>query len=69
MYKKQSLKEALEEKGLTQQDLAKMIGFSPSYVSRLFTASQLTGFKTLAKIEHPLNIKFKPINVVNREEY
>lgn len=44
---------------INQKELADKIGTSPSYLSQVFHGDRLINFKTLAKIENALGIKFK----------
>lgn len=59
-YLKQ-IEEVLDEKQMTQKDLAQEIGTSASYISQFFNLNKLINLKTLAKIELALDIKFKLI--------
>ena len=43
----------------TKKDLAQMVGVSSSYLSQIFRSQVLLNFKTLAKIERVLAIKFR----------
>ena len=52
------VEEILEEKKISKKELAKKIGTSSSYLSQIFYSKVLLNFKTLAKIEKVLNIKF-----------
>ena len=52
------IEKMLEEKNWTQKKLAHKIGFSPSYLSQIFHSERLLNFKSLAKIEKALDIRF-----------
>lgn len=56
-YLKQ-IEEVLDSENIPQKDLAQKINISPSYLSQLFCGNKLPSWKTLAKIELALNIKF-----------
>lgn len=43
---------------MSRKELADKIGTSPSYLTQLFRGDRRLNFKTIAKIEHVLNIKF-----------
>lgn len=45
-------------KGWTRKKLAAEIGTSPSYLTQLFRGDRLLNFKTIAKIEQALGIRF-----------
>jgi len=45
------LKEALKEKDLTQNELAKRTGISPSYISQLIQGKKLPQLKLLQKLQ------------------
>lgn len=53
------IERTLEEKSITQKELAHSIGISASYLSQCFNLNKLINFKTLAKIELALNISFQ----------
>ena len=53
------VEKSLEQKKMSNKDLAKKIGVSSSYLSQLFCSERLINFKTLAKIEKALEIKFE----------
>lgn len=63
-YLKQ-IEEVLDKKQLTQKQLAEKIGVSASYLSQFFNLNKIVNFKTLAKIELALDIKFKLIPQAN----
>lgn len=46
-------------KGIDRKTLANMIGTSPSYLTQIFSGNKLLNFKTLAKIQKALNIRFE----------
>jgi transcriptional regulator with XRE-family HTH domain len=50
------LKEALKEKDLTQNELAKRTGISPSYISQLIQGKKTPTIKVVAKIADALNL-------------
>ncbi len=56
-YLKQ-IERVLENKKLSQKDLAKKVGTSASYISQLFNDDKLPSFKMLARIELALDIEF-----------
>jgi ribosome-binding protein aMBF1 (putative translation factor) len=53
---------AMDRKGWTRKQLADEIGTSASYLTQLFRGDRLLNFKTVAKIEGALNIRFE-VNV------
>jgi ribosome-binding protein aMBF1 (putative translation factor) len=53
---------AMDRKGWTRKQLADEIGTSASYLTQLFRGERLLNFKTVAKIEGALNIRFE-VNV------
>ncbi len=57
-YLKQ-IEEVLDSRDMKQKDLADKINISPSYLSQLFSGNKLPSWKTLAKVESALDIKFK----------
>ena len=46
-------------KGIDRKTLANMIGTSPSYLTQIFSGNKPLNFKTLAKIQKALNIRFE----------
>ena len=52
------IEKILEERDLTQKNLAQMIGTTESFVSQIFNMNKLINLKMLAKIEQALQIKF-----------
>ncbi len=50
---------AMDQKDLTRKQLAEKIGISASYLTQLFRGDRLLNFKTVAKIEAALNIRFE----------
>lgn len=49
----------LGEKSLNRKELAIQIGTSPSYLTQVFRGDKPLNFKTLAKIQKALNIRFE----------
>lgn len=49
---------AMDRKGWTRKQLADEIGTSASYLTQLFRGDRLLNFKTVAKIEGALDIRF-----------
>lgn len=58
---------ALDRNGWTRKQLAKEIGISASYLTQLFRGDRLLNFKTVAKVEAALEIRFE-VNVVKQVE-
>jgi ribosome-binding protein aMBF1 (putative translation factor) len=58
---------AMDRRGWTRKQLADVIGTSASYLTQLFRGDRLLNFKTVAKIEGALDVRFE-INVVELEE-
>lgn len=58
---------ALDRNGWTRKQLAKEIGISASYLTQLFRGDRLLNFKTVAKVEAALEIRFE-FNVVKQVE-
>jgi ribosome-binding protein aMBF1 (putative translation factor) len=58
---------AMDRKGWTRKQLADEIGTSASYLTQLFRGDRLLNFKTVAKIEGALDVRFQ-INVTESEE-
>lgn len=54
-------------KAIDRKTLAAMIGTSPSYLSQVFRGDKPLNFKTLAKIQAVLNIRFE-VSVINSNE-
>lgn len=50
---------AMDQKDLTRKQLAEKIGTSASYLTQLFRGDRLLNFKTVAKIEAAMNIRFE----------
>ena len=46
----------MQEKGMKRADLAKQLGVSPQYVSRLLSGTENLSFKSIANIEEKLGI-------------
>lgn len=49
---------AMDRKGWTRKQLADEIGTSASYLTQLFRGDRLLNFKTVAKIEYALDLKY-----------
>ena len=49
---------AMDRKGWTRKQLANEIGTSASYLTQLFRGDRLLNFKTVAKIEYALDLKY-----------
>lgn len=49
----------MAEKGITKADLAKRLGTSKAYVTKILTGDANLSLKTLAKIQNALNSQFK----------
>jgi len=60
--------EAMDRKGWTKKRLAKEIGTSASYLTQLFRGDRLLNFKTIAKIEGALEIRFKISTIESRNK-
>lgn len=52
------VEKALEKRGWTHKQLADEIGTSASYLTQLFRGNRLLNFKTIAKIEMALDLRF-----------
>lgn len=50
---------AMDRKGWTRKQLAQEIGTSASYLTQLFRGDRLLNFKTVAKIEASLGLKYE----------
>ena len=50
---------AMDRKGWTKKRLAHEIGTSASYLTQLFRGDRLLNFKTIAKIEGALDVRFE----------
>src|SRR5690625_6162954 len=48
----------MDRKGWTRKQLADEIGTSASYLTQLFRGDRLLNFKTVAKIEYALDLKY-----------
>lgn len=59
----------LQEKNLSQKDLAKLLGISPAAVSKMLSKGANTTIKTMAKIAHALNCVLAPIKLKDANEY
>lgn len=59
----------LQEKNLSQKDLAKLLDISPAAVSKMLTRGANTTIKTMAKIAHALNCVLAPIKLKDANEY
>ncbi len=57
----------MENKKINKKDLAKIIGTSPSYITQLFRGDKLVNFKTLAKIQKGLDVKFE-VKIKKKQE-
>lgn len=57
----------MDRKDWTRKQLAEEIGTSASYLTQLFRGDRLLNFKTVAKIEGALDIRFE-INVAESSE-
>ena len=53
------IQQNLEERKINRKDLAIQIGTSPSYLTQVFRGDKPLNFKTLAKIQKALNIRFE----------
>lgn len=53
-------------RGIDRMSLAKSINISPSYLTQVFRGNKPLNFKTLAKIQKALNIRFE-VNSVKRK--
>jgi len=60
--------EALEQKGWTKKRLADEIGVSASYLTQLFRGDRMLNFKTIAKMEQALELRFEIKEFNNRDE-
>ena len=49
------LKELMEEKGITKKELAKRMGVSPSYITKIFSGDNIS-LKTVAKVLAALQV-------------
>ncbi len=49
------LKDLMEEKGLNKNELAKMMGVKPSYITKIFSGANIS-LKTIAKVLSALEI-------------
>jgi ribosome-binding protein aMBF1 (putative translation factor) len=58
---------AMDRKGWTRKQLADEIGTSASYLTQLFRGDRLLNFKTVAKIEGALEIRFE-VNSIKSSE-
>ncbi len=54
-------------KGIDRMSLAKSINISPSYLTQVFSGNKPLNFKTLAKIQKALNIRFE-VKLVERKK-
>jgi len=52
------LKRLMEEKGITKKELAKRMGVSPAYVTKIFSGSNIS-LKTVAKVLSALEVDAK----------
>jgi transcriptional regulator with XRE-family HTH domain len=57
----------MDRKGWTRKQLADEIGTSASYLTQLFRGDRLLNFKTVAKIEGALEIRFE-VNSIKSSE-
>ncbi len=57
---------SMDRKGWTRKQLADEIGTSASYLTQLFRGDRLLNFKTVAKIERAMDIRFD-INATESE--
>jgi transcriptional regulator with XRE-family HTH domain len=62
-----SIELMMEQKDLNQNDLAKILQTSRSYVSQLFSGFKMINIKTLSKIQKGLNITFKIEAIENQK--
>lgn len=60
---------AMDQKGWTRKKLAQEIGTSASYLTQLFRGDRLLNFKTVARIEAALGIRFDVSVAANSENY
>ncbi len=61
------VQKAIDRKGWTRKQLADEIGTSASYLTQLFRGDRLLNFKTVAKIEGALDIRFE-FNAIESSE-
>ncbi len=61
-----SIETIMEQKDINQNDLAKILETSRSYVSQLFSGFKMINIKTLSKIQKGLNITFKIEAIENK---
>lgn len=52
------VEKSLDQIGWTRKQLAEEIGISASYLTQLFRGNRLLNFKTIAKMERALELKF-----------
>ena len=57
----------MEDKKISKKNLAEIIGTSPSYITQLFRGDKLVNFKTLAKIQKGLDMKFE-VKIKKKQE-
>ncbi len=57
----------MEDKKISKKDLAEIIETSPSYITQLFRGDKLINFKTLAKIQKGLDMKFE-VKIKKKQE-
>jgi transcriptional regulator with XRE-family HTH domain len=63
------IEKKMEEISMSKKELAEKIGTSASYLSKFFNLNQLINFKTLAKIQKALDVRFelKDLYIKNNE--
>ena len=61
------VQKAIDRKGWTRKQLADVIGTSASYLTQLFRGDRLLNFKTVAKFEGALDIRFE-VNAIESSE-
>ncbi|GAB4324237.1 MAG: hypothetical protein Kow00127_16940 [Bacteroidales bacterium] len=52
------VEQVMEAKNLNNKELAALIGTSASYITQLFRGNKLLNFKTLARLQEALDIRF-----------
>lgn len=60
--------EAMEQKGWTKKKLADEIGVSASYLTQLFRGDRMLNFRTIAKMEQALQLRFEIKDYSNHDE-
>lgn len=62
------VKEILEEKGLSQKELAEMMNKSPQYISNILNAGQGVSVNILVEFAKALQVEFRDLFVSTKEE-